>query len=202
MTSERPLRLFVAIDLPEAWLEALAGVQERMQAALRDDAATAGLRVRWTRPEGIHLTIKFIGEVAPDRLEAIVTQLGHAVPSTPEFALTLDRVGSFEDRRAPRVIWAGVRDEPAQSLLRLAESIEIWLAAAGVPQERRGFRPHLTLARLPEGLTDAQRRRAAEITGAIQPPEKQDFAVEYVSLIQSFLGPGGARYERLGRWPA
>lgn len=201
MTDEKRIRLFVAIELPDAWLRSLAEVQERMRDSLAKDAEMASLRVRWTRPEGIHLTLKFIGEVAPARLEPIVGQLTLAVPERPDIALSLAGVGSFEDRRAPRVIWAGVQDQPAHSLLRLAESIETWLAAAEVPRERRGFRPHLTLARLPETMTDAQRRRAAELTRSVRLPEVPSVNVEGVSLMQSYLGPGGARYERLGRWP-
>lgn len=201
MTAEKPIRLFVAVELPDAWLQALGEVQERMKDALSNDATTAGVRVRWTRPEGIHLTLKFIGEVGTDRLEPIVEQLTRAVPERPEITLSLAMVGSFADRRAPRVIWAGVQDHPQQSLLRLAESIETWLAAAGVPRERRSFRPHLTLARLPEGLTEAQRRRAAELTRSVSVPDVTPFGVPGASLMQSILGPGGARYERLGRWP-
>ncbi len=199
--TSRLLRLFVAIELPQTWLEGLAETQARMKAALAADATTAALRLRWVRPEGIHLTLKFIGEVEPERLEPIREQLGSAVPEVPEATLSLAGVGSFEDRRAPRVIWAGIQTEPAQTLLRLAESIETWLAAAGVPRERRGFRPHLTLARLPDGLSDAQRERAAAITTAVTPAELSPFRIEGVSLMRSLLGPGGARYERLGYWP-
>ena len=196
-----PLRLFVAIELPQPWLDVLAETQKRMKTAIEADKGLAGVRVRWLRPEGIHLTLKFIGEVGPDRLGPIVDQLSRAVPAVPEITIALDRIGTFEDRRAPRVIWAGLRDEPSLSLLRLAESIETWLAAAGVPRERRAYRGHLTLARLPEGLTAAQRKRAVEVTSGVTVSDVAPFQVDGVSLMQSFLGPGGARYERLGRWP-
>jgi len=201
MTSETRLRLFVAIELPEAWTEALAVIQERMKRALAQDEAAADLRLRWVHPEAIHLTLKFIGEVAPERLTPIREQLARAVPELPGIALSLGRVGSFSERRAPRVIWAGVYSEQADALRNLAESIETWLAAAGVPRERRGFTAHLTLARLPEGLSGTQRRRAAEITAGVKVPEPPAFQIQGVSLMQSFLGPGGARYARLGRWP-
>ena len=203
MTDEKPalLRLFVAIELPEAWLVALGELQERMRAALSDDSALAGVRVRWVRPEGIHLTLKFIGEVAADRLEPIREQLARAVPEAPGVSLTVARAGSFSDRRAPRVIWAAVYSEQAERLRQLAESIETWLAAAGVPRERRSFAAHLTLARLPNDLSDDLRRRVAELTTGVEAPAVRPFAVEAVSLMQSLLGPGGARYERLGRWP-
>jgi 2'-5' RNA ligase len=201
MTGEKALRLFVAVELPESWLAALGELQGRMREALAADELLAAVRLRWVRPEAIHLTLKFIGEISPDSLASIREQLAHAVPRQPEVTIHAGGIGSFEDRRAPRVIWAGVRDEPPQSLRVLADSIETWLAAAGIPRERRGFRAHLTLARLPEGLTDEQRRRAAQVTTSVEAPILTPFTVESVNLIQSFLGPGGARYERLGRWP-
>ncbi len=201
MTTEKTLRLFVAIELPPPWLEALATVQQRMREALAQDASTSDIRLRWVRPEAIHLTLKFIGQVSPDRLEPIVNQLTGALPSLPEITLSLGRAGAFEDRRSPRVIWAGVESQPVTALRDLAQGIETWLAAAGIPRERRGFRPHLTLARLPEALTDDQRRRAAEITTTVEQREIPSFRIEHVSLMQSFLGGGGARYERLGVWP-
>jgi RNA 2',3'-cyclic 3'-phosphodiesterase len=203
VTGERPasLRLFVAVELPEAWLKALRGLQEHVKRALAQDAAMAGVRVRWVRPEGIHLTLKFIGGVAPERLDLVREHMQSAVPEAPGIRLRLAGVGSFEDRRAPRVIWVGVQDEPQFGLLRLAESIETWLGAAGVPRERRGFRPHLTLARLPDDLSQAQRQRAADLARTVRMAAPASFAVDHVSLMQSFLGPGGARYERLGQWP-
>jgi 2'-5' RNA ligase len=99
------------------------------------------------------------------------------------------------------VIWAGIDSPQREQLYALAVNIETWLAAAGVPRERRGFAPHLTLARLPQELPDAIRTRIVEVTTAIQAPEIAPFVVQSVSLIQSHLGPGGARYERLMVYP-
>jgi len=201
MTEERALRLFVAIELPEAWLEGLGELQSRMKAALERDPALRDARVRWTRPEGIHLTLKFIGEVAPDRLEVIQNQLAVAVQEPPDIELSFHRAGTFTDRRSPRVIWGGIETPQRESLYALADSIETWLAAAGVPRERRAFAPHLTLARLPQELTDDVRHRIAEVTIAVQAPAIPPFTVREVSLIRSHLGPGGARYERLMVYP-
>jgi 2'-5' RNA ligase len=160
------------------------------------------VRLRWVRPDGIHLTLKFIGAVAEDRLPVIQEQLARAVPTMPAITLTLGWAGSFSDRRAPRVIWAGVYSSQADELRRLAESIETWLAAAGVAREKRGFAAHLTLARLPQDLPEATRRRVAELTTGVALPEVPPFSAERVSLMQSHIGPGGARYERLAAFPA
>jgi 2'-5' RNA ligase len=195
------LRLFVAIELPGTWKQALAALQERMRDELAADTETAAVRLRWTRPEGIHLTLKFIGAVTLDRLPIIEEQLSHAVPALGQISLRLGWAGSFHDRRAPRVIWAGVDSDPPGALAPLAASIETWLAAAGVKRERRGFTPHLTLARLPDEMSDELRRRVAELTVDVPRPQPVPFVVEHVSLMQSHLEPGGARYERIATFP-
>jgi 2'-5' RNA ligase len=211
MTNRRPadarierLRLFIAIELPDPWKQALEALRRDMESELAKNASTRGIRVRWVRPEGVHLTLKFLGEVATDRLEAIDRALLSAVPAAPGFELAIGRAGSFSDRRAPRVIWTGIVETQQQrqgQLLRLVEQIETWLAAAGFPRERRGFTPHLTLARLPEDLNPAQREAVAGVTNAFATPPAPPFKVERVSLMRSFLGPGGARYERLASYP-
>jgi 2'-5' RNA ligase len=210
MTDRQPqqdtrLRLFVAIDLPEEWKQALSQLQGEMQAALTTDAATSSVRVRWVRPEGLHLTLKFLGEVPRDRLSSIESALTSAVPEPPGFVVTIGRTGSFSDRRAPRVVWAGIqlRDDPQQrALFALEERVETWLASAGFPRERRGSQPHLTLGRLPESMSPQTREAVARITNAFATPEVAPFSVKRVHLMRSHLGPGGSRYERLSEYPA
>jgi len=200
--SSDSLRLFVAVELPDTWRQGLAGLQDRMRHALSADPRTAAVRLRWVRPEGVHLTLKFIGEVAADRLPVIEAQLALAVPEMPSITLQLGRAGAFSDRRSPRVIWAGVYSEQAERLQRLAKSVETWLAAAGIPRDRRGFIAHLTLARLSNDLSDDQRRRVAELTAGVEQPQLPAFTIERLSLMRSHIGPGGARYERLAAFPA
>ena len=200
-TDERALRLFVAIELPESWREGLGELQSRMKAALEREAGLRDTRVRWVRPEGIHLTLKFIGYIQPDRLEIIQNQLAVAIQEPPEIELSFYRAGSFSDRRAPSVIWGGIETEQREQLYALAESIETWLAAAGIPRERRSFAPHLTLARLPHDLHVDVRKRIAEVTTAVSAPAFPSFIVHEVSLMQSHIQQGGARYERLMVYP-
>jgi 2'-5' RNA ligase len=199
---EEILRLFVAIEMQAAWKEAFGRVQKDMQAALDRVPELSGVRVRWVPPEDIHLTLKFLGEVPASRLDRITWALESAVPRPPGFTLALGHMGSFSDRRAPSVIWAGIHDQPLnQSRLgKLVEQVETWMASAGFPREKRAFAPHLTLARLPERLDPALRQRIAEVTAGFS-PEAQPFTVDKVSLMRSHLGPGGARYERLAAYP-
>jgi RNA 2',3'-cyclic 3'-phosphodiesterase len=201
MMSEKQLRLFVAVEVPKEWKQALATLQDSMQAALARDPLISRARLRWVRPEGMHITLKFIGGVSEGRLQAIQEQLAAAVTEPSGIHLALGRAGSFEERRAPRVVLTTIETPHLQRLHRLAESIETWLEAAGVPRDRRRFTPHVTLARLPDGISDAERRRIAEVTNAVPFPKPASFLVESISLMQSFLEPGGARYVRLSRYP-
>lgn len=201
MTSaEGPMRLFVALDLPESWKAALETLQREMQNAIEVRIGPE-VRPRWVRPEGIHLTLKFLGDTPANRVEALKTALAQAVPEAPDFELSLSRVGSFEQRRVPRVILATIAVE-GRVLIELYERVEMWLAAAGWPRETRTFRPHLTLARLPDGFDDATRRAVAELATGFESTQAPVWRVERVHLIRSHLGPGGARYEQLAAFPS
>jgi 2'-5' RNA ligase len=201
MRPNTSLRLFIALDLPDAWKQALATLQNEMQAAIEAQLGP-NVRPRWVRPEGIHLTLKFLGDTAADRIEALTSALAQAVPDAPGFELTLSRVGAFNQRRSPRVILATVAvSGENRPLLDLYDHVETWLAAAGWPRETRTFHPHLTLCRLPRAMDDATCRAIAEIATTFDAPQAPVWHVDRVHLIRSHLGPGGARYESLAGFP-
>ncbi len=187
------LRLFVAIELPEEWLAALA----RLQEALRGAGLVA---LRWTRPEGIHLTLKFLGAVPEKRLDEVTRAMARAAAQARPFTLRLGRLGSFGGPQRPRVIWTGVQGE-LEALTRLWRAVEAEIAPLGFPQERDSFTPHLTLARVPE---PAQRELAGVLADALARtvlPETTPLTVREIALMRSLLGPGGARYQRLATVP-
>lgn len=130
-------RLFVAIDLPD--------LQRRGLRALCHGLSG---EVRWTSPEQLHLTLRFIGEVD----EALFLEIKKALADLlfPPFVLRIQGVGSFPPGRRARVLWAGVDVSP--ELEQLHQLIEERLGRLGLPPEERPFHPHLTLARLPERL--------------------------------------------------
>ena len=197
---EQRLRLFVAVELPETWRAGLSDLMAEMQAALAADARTKTVRARWVRPDGIHLTLKFLGETPAGSLTAINAALARAAPATPAIRLDVGRAGSFSDRQALRVIWVGIGGE-TQKLAALAQRVDLELAATGYPRERRPFAAHLTLARLPDQLSPTQRELVLSAAQALPVPSIPSFNVERLSLMRSHLGPGGARYERLAAFP-
>jgi len=186
-------RLFVACELPGEAKEALAAVQRLLQ-----ERGTEGLR--WVRPEGIHLTLKFLGEVPARRLEAIERALARAVQEPFSLSVRLGRLGSFGGSTGLRVVWVGLEGD-VEELARLAARVEGALDPLGFPRERRPFAAHLTLARVKEGASPQDRRRLFGLVRSLEPPPLPGATLETVSLMQSTLEPGGARYQCLARFP-
>lgn len=189
MPTEAGLRLFVAIELPEAWTAAVAQTQMLLRRRGLDS-------LRWVRPEGVHLTVKFLGSVAAARVDELLVALRQAATVCGPFTLRLGGLGSFGPPARPRVVWAGVRGDLV-ALTRLWQAVEASFEPLGFPTERDRFSPHLTLARVPD---QTPRQVVASITavlGQVPIAESEPMVVRELALIRSHLGPGGARYERL-----
>lgn len=182
------LRLFFAIELPREVREAAA----EHAARLRRDFPDA--RASWPRPEGLHLTLKFLGETEASRVDSLSRAAAAAAYGFAPFALAIEGAGAFPPRGAARVLWLGVRDESGE-LSRLQRRLEEECAAEGFAREPKAFKPHLTLARLrtPQGaapLSEAHRRAQFG---------PHAFGVADFVLMRSELGPGGSRYTPLSR---
>jgi 2'-5' RNA ligase len=186
------MRLFVACELPPAVKEELAQLQGELR------AQGAG-RLRWVRTEGIHLTLKFLGGVSPAMAERVREALAGALSEPFSLSVRLGRVGSFGGRML-RVVWVGLEGDTEQ-LASLADVVERALAPLGFPRERRPFAAHLTLARVPDEAGIEERSRLADLLEGFERLPLPSMTVSEVSLMQSFLLPGGARYERLASFP-
>jgi 2'-5' RNA ligase len=184
-------RLFVACELPDEVKSALGGVQDDLR---RLDAA----RLRWVRPEGIHVTLKFLGGVEANRVEGITSALAAAVEPF-ELRLWPASVGRFGGARL-RVVWVGLEGDTG-GLATQAERVERALQPLGFPGERRPFAAHVTLARVPDQASPAERQRVAGVIERYRPPAFPSMTLTSVSLMRSHLGPGGASYERLASFP-
>jgi 2'-5' RNA ligase len=147
-----------------------------------------GWPVRWVRPEGLHLTLKFLGTVEESRVPAVEQAFVAACVGTPSLSLSLRDFGTFPAARRPRVIWAGLEADPALELL--AHRLESQFEAVGFPVEGRPFRPHVTLGRVKEGKW-LPGDVAAELQEAH--PAASHLA-DRVVLFESQPAAGGARY--------
>ena len=181
------MRAFIAIDLPSDIHKELA----RWQATFRP--LTSG--ARWTHPEGIHLTLKFLGEISDAQAGQVTAALA-ALGAFAPFAVEFKNFGFFPDARRPRVFWAGVA-APAD-LAHLARRVEDAMEKIGFPPEQRPYSPHLTLARFREprpepALRDAVEKQADPLLGR--------FDVTEFFLYESKLNPKGAEYRKVERFP-
>ena len=178
------MRLFVAINLPP-------GLRQRLWEAA-EPLRAAGYPVRWVAEDGMHLTLKFLGEVAADREPVVQAAIGTAVQGAKQFTLPVGGFGAFPSVSRPRVLWAGCEPVPALELLQ--HRVEQEMERLGFPLEGRAFHPHLTLGRVqrdarPAAFRDLEdRMNAMAFTG--------EAVVGSVDLMESRLSRDGARYTR------
>lgn len=183
------LRLFLAIELPA---EVRATLND-LQHGLQGDPALAGLR--WVRPDGIHLTLKFLGAVPAERVPEIEAAVARSVVGIPPFDLHLGKLGTFGSPRSPRVLWVDIAGD-LDTLAKLQSQVEAELGPLGFPAEPRPFSPHLTLARVPPELAAEAARPLAEAVASHDAPGAT-IRAEALALIESDLQRGGAVYTRL-----
>ena len=177
------MRLFIALDIPEEVRAPLAALVAKLR--------SAGRNARWSRIEGLHVTLKFIGEATPEKAGGIRSALATIPPRAP-IAIDFRGIGFFPNERRPRVLWAGVIAGP--ELGKLASAVETAMEPLGIARETRAFSPHLTLARFnePRGLDSL--RAAIDKAGAL---EFGGTVAREFHLYQSVLKRGGAEYTRL-----
>lgn len=176
------MRAFIGVELPDEARRRLAGLQDGLREVPAD--------VKWVEPEHLHITLKFLGEIAASQRAQLPIRLDEAASTIPRFSVALGGLGAFPSLAAPRVIWVGCEDG-ARELARLAEAIDARTEPLGVPREERPFAAHLTLGRVrsPHGRAAlAERLR----TTAWDPPPA--WPVERVTLYRSELSPSGPRY--------
>ena len=185
------MRLFVALDFPDAVRQTLRELIARLQPGFRS--------AKWVRPEAMHITLKFIGEVDGEKLAPIRGALA-PVHSTAPVEIHFRGLGFFPNERRPRVLWCGVEASP--NLAELAEAVQRALVPLGIPAESRDFVPHLTLARF--NSDDAPRKDLETLVRAAGELKSYDFGrtreTEF-HLIESILKPAGAEYRRLETFP-
>ncbi|HMQ31638.1 MAG TPA: RNA 2',3'-cyclic phosphodiesterase [Chloroflexaceae bacterium] len=151
--------------------------------------------VRLVGPEGMHLTLQFLGETDGALVGPLVAGLA-GLPTTA-CRLSLAGLGAFPTARQPQVIWAGVGGD-TEALAALRREVAAATGALGLADEARQFRPHLTLGRVRQGVGPAERRAVAEALARTAPPAPLAWEAGRPALFQSALTPRGAVYTRLG----
>jgi len=135
------IRTFIALTLPDGAREALGAVSQELAPQVPEKS------VKWVTPERIHLTLRFLGDTAVDKLDDVAKGLDTVAAASAPFTLHLDQLGCFPNERRPRVIWVGVRGATEEAAA-LKGAIDRMLAPLGWEPEKRSFHPHLTLGRV------------------------------------------------------
>lgn len=183
------LRAFIAISLPEPVLQGIVTAQETLK--------RSGLKIRWVRKEGIHLTLKFLGDIDRDSVEKISEAMERATGSFSPFTLWAEGIGVFPNLRRPRVAWVGLSGD-IEILRALQRDLESQLSGLGFPKEKRPFKGHLTLGRVKGRLDGIKLQEALEDLGDFR---TESFTAQSIVLFQSELRPDGAVYSRVAEAP-
>jgi 2'-5' RNA ligase len=179
------IRTFIALELPPSITSLLAKVQEDLQ--------SMGLRAKWVRPENIHLTLKFLGNINPTDIDNIGGAMVDAVGEIETFNLVAEGIGVFPGIKRPRVIWVGLKGQ-VQLLFAMQRLLEDGLAALGYKKEKRPFKGHLTLGRFKQRVNPHTIRRVLQEFGDLI---IEDFTARRVIFYKSDLKPTGAVYSQL-----
>jgi 2'-5' RNA ligase len=175
------MRLFVAIEIE-------SDIRDRMEAFMQQ-WKTKISNARWVRPQGLHITLKFLGNVKDERRAGIEQALRQI--HAPRFQISVQGIGVFPNPKSPRVLWVGIRAD--DGLASLAAQVDQQMVCNGFEPEKRAFSPHVTLARLKE------RSGKSEIEKALSVPESNfgTMTARAFHLYESNVSPQGSIYKQL-----
>jgi len=183
------IRSFIAIELPDELKAGLARLQDSLKSGRQRG-------VKWVNPYSIHLTLKFLGDIAADRTDAIVRAMEASVQGIPPFRLEVKDLGAFPNLRRVQVVWVGVSGE-VDRLSQLQQRLESKLTPLGFTAEARHFTPHLTLARLRNQASLDERQNLGQLISNTRFETAYSIEVETINLMRSQLTREGAIYNRI-----
>ena len=189
----RTIRAFIAVPLTSTIIEQLADVQRRLKRGCPEQA------VRWVKPENVHLTLFFLGDILPERQAPIEAALSVVARHARPLTFSVQGVGAFPNLNRPRVIWVGLQ-EPAGQLALLHRAVNEAMANVGFRPEDRRFSPHLTLGRIRRRASREDAQAVGEAVRRAEVGHLGDAPVEEMILFRSVLKSSGAEYTPLARF--
>ena len=178
-------RLFIALELSELQKKEVNAFQEKIKDYLDG--------VRWVKPEGLHLTLKFLGETEPGRIDQIKQAMDDTVSTTKKFDIIYGKSGVFPSSHKTRIVWIGLRKGDREAR-ELAGKLDHELSRAGFEPEKRSFKPHLTIGRVRNSLSEAAAKRYLSQESSFTTAAH---TIEYATLFESRLSSRGAAYSVL-----
>ena len=185
------LRVFIAVELDDAVKTALVRAQNRLRAE-----PISGF-VRWVDPAGVHLTLKFLGDIEAERVPHVLGAMQAACAGVAPFELAVRGAGCFPNYQRPNVIWAGLVGD-VKTATALAQRLEDECARLGFDPEERPFSPHFTLGRVGREVGLKERGQLGEMVRRFDLGPVGAIIADTVHLMRSELRPSGARYTSLG----
>ncbi len=182
------MRTFIAIEIPD---EIKAGLTEAQRSLKSSNVVDAS----WTRPEGIHLTLKFLGETPESKIPYLMNGLRQAAEGIGPFRLEVGGIGTFPNPKNARVVWVGLSGD-IEKLSRLQAAVEETISEIGFKRDERAFTPHLTLGRIKYVRSRDKWLKALD---EVKDISLSGFDVAAVSLMKSELKPSGAVYTEMGK---
>ncbi len=183
------LRAFIAIEVPKHLQDAIEKQTTRLRQTLGNDI------VRWVFTQNMHLTLKFLGDIATSHVGFLKQLLAREADSHPQFDMQIGGLGSYPTSRRPRVLWAGLQ-APA-NLISLQKSIEAGTTRLGYEQEEHAFSPHLTLGRIRQTISPMEMQKVRAALNMIQLGNIGTARVDSIHLFKSDRQPSGSIYTKL-----
>ncbi len=209
---EKEVRSFIAIPVPSEGIKVLQETVKRLDSDI-------GTSVRWVRPEGIHLTLKFMGDIPAGVVERVLEVLPPVAARFSPFKLSISGLGVFPNPRRPRVLWAGVEgDIETLAALQLAVDDAVGEISpdrrstptsrfhreglkSDPPTGQRAFSPHLTLGRVRRDVPEGQLRKIGQVVASGELPDVPSWTADTVNLLRTELDPAGSRHYLVGSAP-
>jgi len=179
------IRTFIAIELPEKIIYTIGKVQEEIK--------SYRLKIRWVRPENIHLTLKFLGDTKEADTEKVARAVSESVTGYSPISLAVKGIGVFPGIKKPRVLWLGISKQ-LDLLTALQQTLDEKLEAMGFPKEKRPFKGHLTLGRIKSKIDP---KTLHDVLKKFIQFESEPFFADRIILYKSDLKPKGAVYTKL-----
>jgi len=184
------IRSFLAFELPDD----IKTVVTRVSGEIRKSS----LDVRWVRPEFIHLTVVFMGDIESEQIAPMGASLGVVCSQHSPFTISLKPMGCFPNIRNPRVIWLGI-DGDLERMSRFRDDLQHALSPFGIKEEERAFRPHLTLGRF--RMLGKRQTELEQLLAKYKELSSPAHSLSELVLFRSDLKPGGAVYTKMWSWP-
>ena len=189
MFEKQVIRSFIAIEIPQEIKTSISQMQAQMKLSKLNF-------IKWVSPEGMHITLKFLGNTFSEKVQEITDAIREASRGTSPISIEIGGLGAFPNINRARVLWLGIGGEIAK-LVELQKKIDDSLVTFGFPKEIRPFSPHITLARVRESASYHDQQDFGRLISSTQFDVTGMLSIDIVNLMKSQLLPTGAIYNRL-----